>query len=260
MGRIVVEREGPLVRITIDNPDRYNAMTLSMWTALGDAVAALDKDPEVRAVLLRGTGRKAFVSGADISEFETQRNNPANVAAYNAAVDYAEGGLMRCSKPVVACIHGVCMGGGIGLALSCDLRYAAKNTRFRMPAARLGLGYGFEGMRRMIDLIGAPRTADIFYTARTFDGSEAERIGMVNQAYDSDDLDAAVEEVLRQIAANAPLTLHAAKLAIGEALKDPGERDIGSVQRAVKACFDSTDYVEGRRAFTEKRPAKFTGK
>jgi enoyl-CoA hydratase/carnithine racemase len=260
MGNITLTRDGAIARISIDNPARYNAMSMSMWTALGDAVAAIDKDPDVRVVLLRGTGEKAFVSGADISEFDAQRNSADGATAYNDAVHRAETGLANCSKPVVACIHGVCMGGGIGLALACDLRYAAKNARFRMPAGRLGLGYAFEGMQRWIDVIGAPRTAEIFYTARSFDGSEAERISLVHQAYDSADLDARVEDVLQQIAANAPLTIHAAKIAIGQALLDPEARDMASVGQAIKACFDSGDYAEGRRAFAEKRVPVFTGK
>jgi enoyl-CoA hydratase/carnithine racemase len=260
MGQVTLQHDGPVARISIDNPDRYNAMSLSMWNELGDTVAALDQDANVRVLLLRGTGERAFVSGADISQFESQRNNPDNNARYNAAIEYAQLGLTNCSKPVVACIHGVCMGGGIGLALSCDLRYSAKNARFRMPAARIGLGYGFKGVSRMIDVIGAPRTAEIFYTARIFDGTEAQRIGLVHQAYDATELDAAVEEVLQQIAANAPLTIHAAKQAIKQALTDPDLRDLESVEKAVKACFDSADYIEGRRAFMEKRTAKFTGK
>jgi enoyl-CoA hydratase/carnithine racemase len=259
-GRVLLGQDGPIACITIDNPSRYNAMTMSMWNALGDTIASLGKDETVRVIQLRGTGKQAFVSGADISEFEALRDSPGKVAAYNEAVDYAEAGLMNCSKPVVACIHGVCMGGGIGLALACDLRYTARNARFRMPAARIGLGYGFQGMRRMVDVIGAPRAAEIVYTARTFDGTEAERLGLVHQAYDAAELDGAVAQVLQQIAGNAPLTINAAKVAIRQALTDPDLRDLASVENAINACFGSSDYMEGRRAFTEKRTARFNGR
>lgn len=258
-GTILLQKDGGVARVILSNPERYNAMSYSMWRQLADIVGRLDADPEVRVILLRGDGPKAFASGADIAEFGELRNNPETVKMYDEAVYQAQNALIACAKPVVARIEGVCMGGGIGLAISCDLRYASKSARFRMPAARLGLGYGFEGMRRVVDFLGPGRAAEIFYTADTFDGSEAERIGMVERAYADDELDAAVERIVAAIAANAPLTVKAAKRAIREIMLDPQERDLDAVQAQVQACFDSADYVEGRNAFAEKRMPRFTG-
>lgn len=252
-------KEG-VATVTLSNPARYNAMTFGMWTGLGDIVASLVDNEDVRVLVLRGDGPKAFVSGADISEFETARSGQEAVDAYNAAVARAQTGLSDFPKPVIANIHGVCMGGGIGLALACDLRYCARDSRFRMPAARLGLGYGFEGIRHTMDVIGAARTAELFYTASTFDGIEAERISLVHRAYEAAELDAEVAKIAAAIAGNAPLTLRAAKLAIQHALLDPDQRDPARVETAVQDCFRSADYVEGRRAFMEKRPPQFTGR
>lgn len=249
-----------IARITLSNPAKYNAMSFGMWTGLGDIVESLLGRDDVRVLVLRGAGEKAFVSGADISEFETQRGSADAVDAYNKAVARAQNALTDFPLPVIAHIHGVCMGGGIGLALACDLRYCARTSRFRMPAARLGLGYGFDGIRHTVDAIGAARTAELFYTASTFDGAEAERIGLVHRAHDAEALDAEVHAVATAIAGNAPLTLRAAKMAIAHALRDPADRDAAAVDAAVDACFASADYIEGRRAFMEKRPPAFTGK
>jgi enoyl-CoA hydratase/carnithine racemase len=252
--------DGALGRIVLSNPARYNAMSRAMWQGLGDAMVAISGKPEVRAVVIRGDGDKAFAAGADISEFATERSDPARVQSYDRELARALAAVGGCPVPVVACIHGVCMGGGLGLALGCDLRYAARNARFRLPAARLGLGYGWAGVQRMVQVLGAARSAELFYTARTYDGVEAERIGLVHAAYDAPTLDDAVEKILAAIVENAPLTVRAAKLAIREATRDAAERDIGAVEHAVRACFESADYVEGRQAFMEKRRPRFTGR
>ena len=265
MGTVRLQRDGPVARLTIDHPARLNAMSLVMWGQLADLVGEVGKDPELRVLLLRGSGTSAFVSGSDISGFDTQRNNPANVAAYAAAVERAQEALIASPVPSVACIQGVCMGGGIGLAVACDLRYSSRDARFRMPAARLGLAYSVKGVRRMVDVIGAAHAAEMFYTARTFDGSAAQQIGLVHHALDAADLDAAVEDVLQHIAANAPLTIRATKLAINAALGsvnacDP-DRAINAINaiNAASACFDSADYIEGRRAFIARRVPQFSG-
>lgn len=261
MGLVLTTAADSIGRITLSNPDKYNAMSLSMWRALVEAVRGFDTDPQVRVVLLEGAGDKAFVSGADISEFETLRDSEQAVQAYEEAVDLAQIALMECSKPVVARIQGVCMGGGIDLALACDLRFSNRDARFRMPAARLGLGYAYRGLRNIVNLLGAARTADIFYTARTFDGREAERLGLVHSALANEELGPAVEQVLREIAANAPLTLRAVKLGIRAVSADGAEQHelVRQTDAAVRACFASADYREGRRAFVEKRPPPFTG-
>lgn len=260
MPEVRVQIQDAIARMTLSNPARLNAMTMSMWTQLANAFDAIADDAGVRVVVLAGDGDKAFVSGADISEFETQRHSPAQVLAYEAEFDRAFSALLACSRPVIAAIRGVCVGGGLGLAGACDLRYATRSSRFRMPAARLGVGYGLAGTKRFVDVLGAARTAELFYTARMFDGEEAERIGFVHKAFAEEDFADAIEGIIAGIAANAPLPILAAKLAIREALKDSGERDEQVVADAVKACFDSEDYQEGRRAFMEKRAPRFEGR
>lgn len=258
-GTVRIERDGAIAHVVLSNPARYNAMSLSMWRALADALEALDAEADVRVIALRGDGDKAFVSGADISEFDTQRGDPRGVATYDEAVARAQRTLAELAKPTLACIRGVCMGGGIGLALACDLRISSVDARFRMPAARLGLGYAFAGMQRVVGQLGAAAATELFYLARTFDGAEAMRVGLVHRAYGPDEYAAECARYLADIAGNAPLTLRAAKLAIREAQLAPPERDIARVDRAVRDCFDSDDYREGRAAFAEKRPPRFRG-
>jgi enoyl-CoA hydratase/carnithine racemase len=252
--------DGGVARIVVNHPERRNAMRFAMWTALGDAVERLEADPGVRVLLLEGAGDQAFVSGADISEFATLRATPEAVAAYDAAVHRAEQALATCAKPVVARIRGFCHGGGMALAMACDLRYASETASFRMPAGRLGLGYPLPGVAQMVHGIGAARAAELFFTARTFDGREAERIGMAHRCHPADRLDEEVDRIVAAIADNAPLTLRAAKLAIRAVLAGPHAPTERQVQDAVQACFLSSDYIEGRTAFTEKRPPRFDGR
>ena len=242
--------------LVIDNLARHNAMTLGMWTQLADTLTALAPRPDVRAVLLRGAGHKAFVSGADISEFEAQRSSTDGVAAYDAAVERAQGALSAFPRPVIAAIDGICYGGGMGLALACDLRLASPEARFRMPAARLGLGYAYRGVKRMVDLLGPTATAEVIYTARVYDADSAQRLGLVSAVHD--DVLAQARALAQEIAANAPLTIAAAKSAIGAAL-DTSEDACAQVDAAVAACFASQDYREGRAAFSQKRHPVFSG-
>ncbi len=258
-GTVYLEKDAAVARLYVSNPDRYNAMSLSMWRELKQIVAVAEQDPEVRVLLLLGAGNKAFVSGADISEFGNARETPRQIAEYAIAVHEAQYALSACTKPVVAGIQGVCMGGGLGLMLACDLRYCAHNTRFRMPAALLGLGYDVAGLQRMVDMIGAARATDLFFTARTFDGLEAERINLVNQSFAAEDFNWKLNEITAEIAQNAPLTLHATKLALRHILGDPNVKNVAKVNEAVQACFASLDYQEGQRAFAEKRQPRFKG-
>ena len=257
MGAIHLTQDQHIACVTIDDAERYNAMSLSMWIALKQAFDSIDANLTIRAVILRGAGEKAFVSGANISEFETQRNSEASVAHYNQSVAEAQEAITRCRVPVIAAISGICYGGGLGLALSCDLRYASPASKFRMPAARLGLGYGYRGMKSIVQNLGPTAAAEAFYTAKVYVAQEAAQIGIVNSI--QDDVFAHVDDVALQIAQNAPLTVQAAKQAM-LCIADDDTSQIARIDQAVDTCFKSSDYAEGRRAFAEKRLPQFTGR
>lgn len=256
MGTIHFKSEAGVATIEISDPERHNAMSLSMWTAIAEAVAAIDADPGVRVCVVRGAGDRAFVSGANISEFETERSSPAAVARYNDQVERAQTGLANCRVPVIAAISGYCFGGGLGLALSCDLRFASATARFRMPAAKLGLGYGFESMRSFVSQLGPQAAAEAFFTARIYDAHAARELGIVRSVVD--DVFGHVQALATEIAGNAPLTVQAGKRAMRAAIT--GEGDLAAVRAAIETCFNSEDYAEGRLAFAQKRPPRFVGR
>ena len=259
MSELIVRREGAVGWILFSNPAKFNAMSYDMWVALPRQLAEFEADKSIRAIVLAGDGEKAFVSGADISQFEKQRSSADAQAIYNRSVDDAYHAPIRCTKPVIAAIRGVCMGGGLGLASSCDVRIAADDARFRMPAARMGLGYGFTGVKRFVSLIGAENTSDIFFSARIFDAAEAHRMGFVSRVVPAADLHKQAQAYAEGVTENAPLTVSAAKRAIVESLKDAGDRDLETLNEAIAACFASGDFKEGRTAFMEKRKPQFKG-
>jgi enoyl-CoA hydratase len=260
MPSLIIERDGPIATIRISNPAKYNAMTLSMWQALPRELQALDADPAVRVIVLEGDGGKAFVSGADISELENHWSDAQSQARFNQSIEEAYLSPTRCSKPVVAKIRGICMGGGLGLAAACDLRICSSESRFRMPAARLGVGYTAIGVRRFMQVIGLQHTMDLFMSARIVKAQEALAMGFVAQICEPDQLDAAVAEWCGNVAANAPLTLRALKLTVNDWLRNPAMHVSDEIEAAIQHCFDSEDYREGARAFMEKRPARFEGR
>lgn len=254
-GRIDLSVQGHVAQVTIDDVARLNAMSLSMWMALLASFEEINRRTDVRVCVLRGAGEKSFVSGANISEFDTQRNSEASVAHYNDIVKRTQLAIFRCRVPVIAAISGICYGGGLGLALSCDLRYAAPHSRFRMPAARMGLGYGSENMKSILSNLGSQATAEAFYTARVYDAASAQAMGMVLAVVN--DVFAHCTALAHEIAANAPLTIQAAKRTL-VALAEDAE-DMTLVETAIDACFRSNDYAEGRLAFAQKRSPQFTG-
>lgn len=259
MASILVRRTGAVGHVLISNTGKFNAMTTQMWDDLPSRISELDADPEIRAIVLSGDGDKAFVSGADISQFDSERTDPIAQQRYNKSVDAAYLAPSHAGKPVIAQIRGICMGGGLGLALGCDIRICADDARFRMPAGRLGLGYDEAGVQRFVALIGAQNTYDIFFSARTFDAQDALRMGFVSRVVPAAQLDAAVQELTASIAENAPLTLKAVKLSVRAFLQNPEKPRSSEAQAAIEACNRSSDYVEGVRAFAEKRKPLFVG-
>jgi enoyl-CoA hydratase/carnithine racemase len=254
------EKEGPIGWIIFSNPGRRNAVTYEMWAAMPGILADFAADPNVRIVIVRGGGDQTFISGADISQFETKRGTPEAMAEYNRALAQANNALIQSAKPTIAMIRGHCIGGGVGVAVCCDLRITADDGHFGIPAARLGLGYAYEGVKRLVDLVGPSFAKEIFYTARQFDASEALTMGLVNRVVPAAELETFTREYATRIAGNAPLTIRAVKLAADAAVADADQRDLSAVHGAVQACNDSEDYREGRRAFMEKRRPQFRGR
>ena len=243
-----------------NNPERHNAVSMEMWEAGAAIIADFVADPAVRVIVVRGAGEKAFVSGADISKFDSERAEQEAVKRYDDATEAVYGSLRAAPKPTIAMIQGYCIGGGANLAVCCDLRVASDNARFAIPAARLGLGYGYTRVRRLLDVVSPAFAKEIFFTARQFDAEEARVMGLVNRVVPHAELERFTTDYARTIAANAPLTVTAIKRIVGEALKDPADRDLALCDRLVKECFASEDYAEGRRAFQEKRKPAFKGR
>jgi enoyl-CoA hydratase/carnithine racemase len=259
-GRMIAKKEGAIGWMIFNQPEKRNAISFDMWEAIPQILDDFVKDEAVRVIVLTGAGEQAFISGADISQFGEKRNSPETVLLYNSTADNAAEALATVAKPTIAMVRGYCIGGGVGVAASCDLRFAADDARFAVPAAKLGLGYRYVGVKRLVDLVGPSFAKEIFFTGRHFDAAEALTMGLINRSVPAAGLEALVDEVAGGIAANAPLTVSSIKLSVGEAMKPEAERDLAKVQAAVDACFASQDYVEGRTAFMEKRKPVFKGK
>jgi enoyl-CoA hydratase len=251
--------DGPVLHIRFNNPAKHNALSVDMWEAVPILLARAAKDDNVRVVVLSGEGGKAFISGADISQFEDMRAAKEAVKAYEAMAEAALESIYEFEKPTIACISGYCIGGGVNVAISCDLRVASTNSIFSVPATRLGLGYRLSAMKNLTDLVGPGFAKDIFFTARRLDAAEALRIGLVNRIAEPEGLDALLAEYTTAISTGAPLTIKAGKRIIREVLK-ADSADMELAKRLILDCFESEDYIEGRRAFMEKRKPVFKGK
>jgi enoyl-CoA hydratase len=257
--RILVERANGIGRITFNNPARHNAMNQSMWERMGEAAADLDADKDVRVIVLTGAGERSFVSGADISEFAEHRESDAGVKGFDRAVDKSLKALGAVAKPTIARIDGYCIGGGLAVALACDIRVCTDFSTFGIPAAKLGIGYVFDDIRKLYQLVGPSYTAEILYTGRQFTSEEARYMGLANQVLPRDGLDAHMEDLLGRIAANAPLSIAAVKRTVIELNRREDAQNKAACDAMVAACIASNDIEEGRAAFMEKRPANFTG-
>jgi enoyl-CoA hydratase len=258
--RMIARIEGTIGWMIFNNPDRRNAVSSEMWEAIPLIMDRFEQDPGVRAIVLRGAGERAFVAGADISQFEQNRSSPETVAKYDRISEVASRRLSGTEKPTIAMIQGWCIGGGVGIAIGCDLRIAAEGAKFGIPAARLGLGYGAPGVKKLMDLVGPAHTKEIFFTARHFTAAEALAMGLVNRMVPEGELEAYVRSYCAMIADNAPLTMKAVKRTVDELRRSSPAVDFALCERLVKDCFDSQDYIEGRRAFMEKRKPVFAGR
>ncbi len=258
--QLIVSKKDGVGTVLFNNPERRNAMTFDMWQGLPIVLNDIMEDEDIRVVVIAGAGGKAFCAGADISQFEKNRSSEDTVALYNAAVATASDTLAKCSKPTIARIEGFCIGGGLGIALCCDLRIANDLSSFAVPAAKLGLGYRADGLKRLVDVVGPSSAKEIFYTARQFTADEALTMGLINRVVPRALMNAYVDDYTLKISGNAPLTIYAAKVVIDQLIKPGNQRDENLCEQVVEDCFNSSDYIEGRSAFMGKRKPNFQGK
>ncbi|WP_062310937.1 enoyl-CoA hydratase [Polynucleobacter sinensis] len=258
--KVWLDGDGATLNIQFNNPERHNALSVDMWEAVTPLLAQAELDSDIRLVVFSGAGEKAFVSGADISQFEDMRAAKEAVTRYEMMAEQALMGIYNFSKPTLACIRGYCIGGGVNVAMSCDIRIASDDAVFSIPAARLGLGYRYSALKNLVDLVGPAVAKDLFFTARRIDAQEANRVGLITRVASVDGLAELLSEYKQALAANAPITVCAGKSIIREILKPSPEIDHEHCRTLIKNCFESEDYAEGRRAFMEKRKPVFRGK
>jgi enoyl-CoA hydratase/carnithine racemase len=257
--KILTRRAGPVGEIILNNPARHNAISLEMWERLTDALADAAADNAVRVLVISGAGGKAFASGADLSTYGAEGGDLDVVRRYGKLAGLTADALYNFPKPTMAKIHGACVGGGVNLAVCCDMRIAATDASFSIPAAKLGVGYALDGVKRLAEVVGLPVAMDLFFTARSVSAEEALRIGLVNRVVSSSDVDDVMAETARIVSENAPLTIAGIKAIARELGKPAGARDLDKLERFAEACYASRDFAEGRNAFLEKRKPEFNG-
>jgi enoyl-CoA hydratase/carnithine racemase len=258
--RLVVEKQGPVGWLTFNNPARRNAVSIDMWEAIPKALDRFEQDSQIRVIVLKGDGDKAFVSGADVSQYEKQRSSAEGIQHYEEIAVRVQERLLGCDKVVIAMIRGYCLGAGVNIALCCDLRLAAEDAKLGIPAAKLGLGYRASSLKNLVDTIGPAYAREVLLTGRQFSAGEAMTMGLVHRLAPVAGLESLVLEYCAILSDNAPLTIRASKRIVRELTKSGSEFDAQTCAALVKQCFDSQDYIEGRRAFMEKRRPVFQGK
>ncbi len=258
-GKMLASAQGGIGRITFNQPEKRNAMSVEMWEGLGQILEGFTADPTIRVVVLTGAGDMAFVSGADISQFEQQRGDDAARLEYDRKTAFGRKVFDEFTKPTIARIQGFCVGGGLAIAMNADLRIASEQSQFGIPAAKLGISYGFSGVRRLVQLVGPAEARMLLYTGDRIPASEARAIGLINRCVALSELDATVDRIAQTIATNAPMSVISMKRTVTEACKDEAAVNLNAINESVGACFNSADYREGRRAFMEKRKPVFTG-
>jgi enoyl-CoA hydratase/carnithine racemase len=258
--QVWMDSDGSTLHIRFNNPERHNALSVDMWEAVPPLLAQAEADDRVRLVVFSGAGEKAFVSGADITQFEDMRAAKEAVTRYEHMAEQALTGIHVFTKPTLACIRGYCIGGGVNVAMSCDIRIASSDSVFSIPAARLGLGYRYSALKNLVDLVGPGVAKDLFFTARRIDAQEAQRVGLISRVCAPEALAALLAEYSSALAANAPLTVRAGKAIMAEILKPSPDIDLDKCSSLIRGCFESEDYAEGRKAFMEKRKPVFTGR
>ena len=245
--------------ITFNNPEKHNAVSIEMWDALEQILDGFKSSKDIRVIVLNGAGGKAFVSGADISKFDKERSSKEAVLSYNKRTQKVYENLETFPKPTIAMIDGYCIGGGLNLAVCCDIRICSEKSKFAMPAAKLSLGYPFSSIKRLFDVMGPGMAKHFMFTAEKISASEALACGLVQKLVSEDSIDSYVKDYALNIANNAPLTIKAMKQIGIEISKNSDERDLLLCEKLASACFDSEDYKEGRKAFMEKRKPNFQG-
>lgn len=250
-----------IARLLFDNPRRLNAINAEMWRALPGLLARVAEEPSIRVLVLAGAGERAFCGGNDVSEFDAIRADPAAAECYNAMQRTAAEAVRELNKPVVAAVHGYCLGAGLEFALMSDFRICTADARLGVPAVKLGLPYRLEDILKVVDVVGLARAREMVLLGRQYGGEEAFALGIVHRLVpDRAALAEAANEIARELAENAPLSLAAAKVAFREAARRDAPPDLDLARRFADACYASYDYAEGRAARREKRPPRFEGR
>jgi enoyl-CoA hydratase/carnithine racemase len=257
--RILTRKDGAIGQIIFNNPDKLNAISLDMWEGMGKAVDLFEADPEIRVIVVSGAGGKSFVAGADVSKYEEERMGENAQEHYAQTGERSLSALYNSSKVTVAAIDGWCIGGGISVAVSCDLRYCSEKSKFGQPAMRYGIGYRYKSLRRLVEIVGIPAAKDMLIGGLQFDAQEAYAKGLVGRILPEAEFQAFIDKTVGQIAVGAPLTAQQVKFTLNTIAKDPADRDLDRCEQMFQTCYASADYKEGIRAFAEKRKPVFTG-